>query len=120
MHPHEQKTELEAGYEPRPIWVLSTNDLSQETTPARYRLKTPDGDEKEVVLQKRKRQVVDTLLKTDVFCASTVRLGDIVFRLKEDEELFADTLTLSNGRKYYSLNGKVERIGPIGVGEVAA
>ena len=66
------------------------------------------------MLDKRKRQVVDALLSGDLYCASTVRIGDIVFRLKEDNGLHAETRTLANGRKYYTLQGNVQFLGPVG------
>lgn len=90
-----------------PMWVLSTQHLSQNTSPAQYEVTNPEGETKLVTLSKRKRQVVDTLLTRDLFCASTVRIGDIVFRLKQDEGLFADTKRLPNGREYYTLRDAV-------------
>lgn len=97
-------------FEPKPRWILSLRDLPQERGQARYRMTTPTGDITEVTLSKRKRQVVDALLRGELFCASTVRIGDVVFRLKEDNDLHAETKTLSNGRKYYSLPNTVMRI----------
>jgi len=101
------------NFEPKPRWILSVGDLPEERSPARYRVIGTDGDAKEVVLEKRKRQVVDALIAGDLYCASTVRIGDIVFRLKEDDELRADTKALLDGRKYYTLNGKVQYLGPV-------
>lgn len=99
--------------EPKPEWVLSLRDLSQETAPGCYRVTPGEGEAFEIIISKRKRQVVDTMIKKDLFCASTVRIGDIVFRLKEDNNLHTKTKTLSNGRKYYSLEGSVEFLGPV-------
>ena len=46
-----------------------------------------------------------------VFCASTVRLGDAVFRLKQDNDLHTLTQTTADGRKFYTLAGQgVRRI----------
>lgn len=100
-------------YEPKPEWVLSLRDLSQETAPGCYRVTPDEGEAFEVIIRDRKRQVVDTMIKTDLFCASTVRIGDVVFRLKEDNGLHAKTKSLPNGRKYYSLDGTVEYLGPV-------
>ena len=120
MQSIEQNTEQKMALEPTPKWVLSVRGLSQHIGPACYRFMSQDGESKTVVLSKRKRQVIDTLLQTELYCASTVRIGDIVFRLKEDEGLFAETRTLSNGRKYYTLAGKVQFVGPTTNHEVAA
>ncbi len=99
--------------EPTPRWILSVRDLPQARERARYLVAGADGQVTEIVLDKRKRQVVDALLSGELYCASTVRIGDIVFRLKEDNGLHAETKALSNGRKYYTLRGKVQFLGPV-------
>ncbi|SFF17124.1 hypothetical protein SAMN04488523_1258 [Sulfitobacter brevis] len=99
--------------EPKPRWILSVRDLPSERGSARYRVTRHGGETAEVILDKRKRQVVDALIAGELFCASTVRIGDIVFRLKEENSLHAETKALSNGRKYYTLQGKVQYLGPI-------
>ena len=98
-------------FEPTPRWVLSVKDLSPDRSPGLYRVTPWEGEPFEVVVKDRKRQVVDTLIETEVYCASTVRIGDAVFRLKEDNNLHAETKTLSNGRKYYTLEGRVTFLG---------
>ncbi len=98
--------------EPKPRWILSVPELSRERSSARYLITRRNGETAEIILSKRKRQVVDTLLETELFCASTVRIGDVVFRLKEDDDLHTETKQLSNGRKYYSLSG-VTYLGPV-------
>ncbi|MFU1605738.1 hypothetical protein ACM25O_04255 [Sulfitobacter pontiacus] len=99
--------------EPKPRWILSAADLPEARGRARYRVTDVDGRSAEVVLDKRKRQVVDALVAGELYCASTVRIGDIVFRLKEDNRLHAETKTLSNGRKYYTLQGTVQFLGSV-------
>ncbi|MBM2294278.1 hypothetical protein JQX09_20320 [Sulfitobacter pseudonitzschiae] len=106
-------------FEPKPRWILSVPDLSNDRGSARYLVTRSNGETAEVILNKRKRQVVDTLLKTELFCASTVRIGDVVFRLKEDDDLHAETKALANGRKYYSLSG-VTYLGPVDIGNGGA
>ncbi len=101
------------NFEPKPRWILSVQDLPKERCSARYRITRNDGDTTEITLNKRKRQVVDALIAGDLYCASTVRIGDIVFRLKEDNSLHAETKALPDGRKYYTLHGKVQYLGPI-------
>ncbi len=98
--------------EPKPRWILSVPELSTERSSARYLITRRNGETAEIILSERKRQVVDTLLETELFCASTVRIGDVVFRLKEDDDVHAETKTLANGRKYYSLSG-VTYLGPV-------
>ncbi len=101
------------NFEPNPRWILSVRDLPNERGSARYRVTRHGGETSEVILDKRKRQVVDALIAGELFCASTVRIGDIVFRLKEDDALHAETKALPNGRKYYTLHGKVQYLGPV-------
>jgi hypothetical protein len=92
-------------------WVMSVKDLTPDRTPARYEVTKADGSKSLVTLEKRKRQIVDTLLMRPRYCASTVRLGDGVFRLKSDHGLRAETKTAVDGRKYYSLSrGHVRRV----------
>ena len=55
---------------PAPRWVMGVNDLTQ-----RVRAKTYMVDGRIVTLANRKRQVVDTLLRSPVYCA-TIKLYD--------------------------------------------
>jgi hypothetical protein len=94
-----------------PRWVMSVKDIPSDRTPAKYEVLMEDGTATIVTLNNRKRQVVDAMLIGPVFCASTVRLGDAVFRLKEDHGLNAVTHTTAEGRKFYTLSGQgVSRI----------
>ncbi|SFD58736.1 hypothetical protein SAMN04488523_101411 [Sulfitobacter brevis] len=94
-----------------PRWIMSVRDLTDDRTPAKYEVTNADGSTSVVTLKDRKRQVVDAMLIGPVFCASTVRLGDAVFRLKEDNNLHAATKTTAEGRKFYTLSGQgVRRI----------
>jgi len=87
---------------PAPRWVMGVNDLTQGV-----RAKTYMVDGRIVTLANRKRQVVDTLLRSPVYCASTIRISDIVFRLKSEDGIGISTETGVTGRKYYSLKSKV-------------
>ena len=104
MHPKNERNAT-------PQLIMSVRDLSPDRGAAKDRFKTPCGDISATTLENRKRQVVDTLLRGPVYCASTVRIGDAVFRLKEDHNLHAVTKTTNEGRKYYALECDVERIG---------
>ena len=86
-----------------PRWIMSVRDLPPERTPAKFEVTRGDGQKAIVTLKDRKRQVVDAMLKGPLFCASIVRLGDAVFRLKEDHGLRAATRATPEGRKYYTL-----------------
>lgn len=99
--------------QPKPRWILSVKDLPAQVKPARYKVTMIAGETKEITLAKRKRQVVDALMHVDLFCASTVRLGDAVFRLKEDHGRFVKRGKLSNGREFYTLTSKVEFLGEV-------
>lgn len=94
-----------------PRWIMSTRDLPADRTPGTYEITKADGNTFITTIKDRKRQVVDALLLGPLFCASTVRLGDAVFRLKEDNDLHAATKATKEGRKYYTLAGQgVRRI----------
>lgn len=86
----------------KPKWVLSLRDISRHRSLGEYELPGDDGETRRVFLRKRKRQFIDTVLNGPLYCASTVRLGDIVFRLKEDDEVYCTTETTDEGRKYYA------------------
>ncbi|WP_298359488.1 hypothetical protein [uncultured Litoreibacter sp.] len=103
--------------EPMPRWTMSERDLPQDTSPACYCVTPHDGGETfKVTIKDRKRQVVDAMIQKELFCASTVRIGDAVFRLKEDSNLCSKTERLSSGRQYYTLLGTVEYLGPVSAG----
>ncbi|WP_299503246.1 hypothetical protein [uncultured Roseobacter sp.] len=96
-----------------PRWILSVRDLPQKRGLGRYSVEIPDGPTKQIITDKRKRQVIDAMLEGPLFCASTVRLGDAVFRLKQDHDFHTKTERLDNGRKYYALPGKVTFLGEV-------
>ncbi|MGC3940470.1 hypothetical protein ACOTTU_21930 [Roseobacter sp. EG26] len=96
-----------------PRWILSVRDLPKKRGPARYRVETPDGTTKQIIIDKRKRQVVDAMREGPLFCASTVRLGDAVFRLKQDHDFHTKTERLDNGRKFYALPETVAFLGEV-------
>ena len=96
-----------------PLWILSVKDLPTQVVPARYKVTMIAGETREITLSKRKRQVLDALMHDNLFCASTVRLGDAVFRLKEDHGKFIKRGKLPNGREYYTLASKVEFLGEV-------
>lgn len=89
---------------PVPKWVLSTKDLTQE-----IKSKTYFVDGKEITLSKRKRQVVDTLINHPIYCASTVRISDVVSRLKSENGIEIATEITAIGRKYYALKSEVQQ-----------
>lgn len=98
-----------------PAWVLSLRDISPHRGKAEYELPDKDGRPRRVVLDKRKRQVIDTMLfQGPLYCASTVRIGDIVFRLKEDDEVFCTTETTLEGRRFYAAPVGMRFIGEMG------
>lgn len=104
-----QTAPLKSGELPR--WIMSIRDLPLNRTPAKYEVTKGDGTKAVVTLKDRKRQMADAMLIGPVFCASTVRLGDAVFRLKEDHGLHAATKATPEGRKFYTLAGQgVRRI----------
>ena len=91
--------------------------MPQERTSAVYVI-TNDGKEpRTVTLQKNKRQIMDLLLQGPVFCASPVRISDIVFILKREIELDVETkmypgdpTTGAGDYGVYFLKSHVERI----------
>jgi hypothetical protein len=71
------------------IWRVA--DLPKNRAPAHYVI-TNDGDEPiTVLLSKRRRQVMDLLKQGSVYCASPVRISDIVHLLKRETGVVVDT-----------------------------
>lgn len=101
-----------ANTQAKPRWIMSIRDLPNTTAPARYKITAPDAEPREVTLSKRKRQVLEALMMGLLYCATTVRIGDVVFRLKETNGPLAQTLPLDDpdARKFYALADHVERV----------
>jgi hypothetical protein len=76
-----------------------------------------EGDElREVTLSKRQRQVLELLMCAPVYCASPVRISDMVFVLREEVGLDIETRmfpgdpeTGAGSYGVYFLNSRVER-----------
>ena len=66
-------------------------DLPQERSPATYLIETEGRESLRTVLQKSQRQVIELLRKGPVYCASPVRISDIVHILKRDCGLDVET-----------------------------
>ncbi|MDA8585565.1 hypothetical protein N9L47_04750 [Rhodobacteraceae bacterium] len=66
-------------------------DLPPERAPASYVIGNVDKKPSAVTLQKRKRQIMDLLLQGPVYCASPVRISDIVHILKREIGLDVET-----------------------------
>lgn len=72
-------------------WIMSRAALSPHRGPQAYEV-TRDGAEPfTITLDKRQRQVVDTLRKSPLRCASPVRLSDVVHIVKRDHKLQIET-----------------------------
>lgn len=71
------------------IWRVA--DLPQARAAQSYRFTNTDGSEIKVLLANRRRQVLELLLKGPVYCASPVRLSDIVHVLKRENGLEVHT-----------------------------
>jgi hypothetical protein len=71
------------------IWRVS--DLPKARASQAYRITNSDGSEAKITLSKRRRQVLDLLLKGPVYCASPVRLSDMVHVLKRENGLEVHT-----------------------------
>lgn len=101
------------------IWRVS--DLPKNRAPARYAITHENGKTETYVLDKRRRQVIDLLAQGPVYCASPVRLSDIVFLLKRETgldvhtEFFpGDPDTGAGTYGVYFLHSVVERIDNMG------
>lgn len=80
--------------------IMRVADLPALRSPARYELRFENGKSQTLTLDKRKRQIVDLLIGSPVYCASPVRLSDIVHILKREVGLEIET-------KYYPGNPSI-------------
>lgn len=87
------------------IWRAT--DLPPHREVARYKVYRSDGTETFCSLSKRRCQVMDLLLSGPVFCASPVRISDMVHVLKSEVGIEVET-------EYYP-GSKESGSGPYGV-----
>jgi len=85
-----------------PKWIMGVRDLPNKISPETYMM-----DGRKVILSKRNRQVVDALIDAPLYCASTVRISDTVFRLKSEHGLRITTARTLLGRHFYILESEI-------------
>ncbi|MEO0667560.1 MAG: hypothetical protein AAFZ99_06555 [Pseudomonadota bacterium] len=90
----------------QPDWIMSLKDMSGSRARQTYLI---DG-ETEITLCKRWRDMMDTLRKGPVYCASPVRLSDAVHVLRNDYQVPIETDTTQEGRKFYRLACDVREV----------
>lgn len=73
-------------------WINSRADLPQQRAARQYEIIREGDDPKMITLEKRQRQVIDALIATPLYCASPVRLSDIVHIVKREKALNIETL----------------------------
>ena len=71
------------------IWRVA--DLPKNRAPAHYLIGDEGREPTKVLLSKRRRQVMDLLKQGPVYCASPVRISDIVHLLKRETGVAVDT-----------------------------
>lgn len=71
------------------IWRVA--DLPKHRAPAHYLIADEHGEPTKILLSKRRRQVLDLLRQGPVFCASPVRLSDMVSLLKHENGVDIET-----------------------------
>lgn len=71
------------------IWGVK--DLTGERRPGVFEITNSTNEPFNVRLEKRDRQVAETINKYPLFCASPVRLSDSVMRLRRDHGLEIET-----------------------------
>lgn len=72
-------------------WIISRQDLPRRRGSARYEVHNADGARETITLSNRKRQVLDALMRNPIYCASPVRLSDIVLLLRNENGINIET-----------------------------
>ena len=106
-------------------WVMSRKDIPQNRAPARFRITRQDGTVVEVTFSKRKRQILELLCLSKVYCASPVRISQQVCLLKREDrsdistEIYWEKAGEEKSRYgIYRLNDKVEFLGEVVLADV--
>ena len=73
--------------------IRCASDLPQTRSPAKYEISIAGGETMALILHKRRRQVLELLMRGPVYCASPVRISDIAMALRGDNCLDIETLT---------------------------
>lgn len=71
--------------------VTGWRDLPKEKGVARFEIKKADGAARTIVVRKRNRRTLQALIKQPIFCASPVRISDVVHILGRDFGVNIDT-----------------------------
>lgn len=90
----------------KPDWIMSLRDMSGNRARQAYLV----DDEMQITLSKRWRDMMDTLRKGPVYCASPVRLSDAVHVLRNEYQVPIETDTTPEGRKFYRLACDVREV----------
>ena len=99
--------------------VFGNRDLPPNRGKAHYRITTTDGRSFERAVGKRKRQVLEALMRAPVYCASPVRISDLVCTMKADDgiqiktEMFKDKRPPAFVYGIYVLADQVEYLGDV-------
>lgn len=100
-------------------WIESRFSLSQCRARATFSLGSPDGGEQRIELQKRTRQVLETLIAHPIYCASKLRISETVRVLRHDYGVEIETVSFddyADGEKVtfgiYVLRQHVELLTP--------
>ena len=67
--------------------VYGWTNLPNEKAPARFKIADGTGESRTVTLSKNKRRILEGLMKQPMYCASPVRISDIVCILKTDYDI---------------------------------
>ncbi|KAA9005943.1 hypothetical protein [Histidinibacterium aquaticum] len=99
-------------------WIMRRKDLPNTRAAGLYRLTDREGNETTSAISATYRQVLEALRRSPLYCASPVRLSDVVYVLKREhgadiETLFFEDDTNDPPSRYgvYVLHSQVETLG---------
>lgn len=72
--------------------IFCVADLPKDRRAACFHITRKDGETLPVILHKRRRQIMELLMRGPVYCASPVRISDIVCILKHECSLEVETV----------------------------
>ncbi|TNF12798.1 MAG: hypothetical protein EP320_11065 [Rhodobacteraceae bacterium] len=71
--------------------IYRAADLPKERDPAQFEIISANSKSRVVILDKRRRQILELLARGPVYCASPVRISDVVYVLKREIGLEVET-----------------------------
>ena len=79
-------------------WIMGSHDLPQNYGAAHFAVVDKEMRRSVITLSKRMRQILEALMLSPLYCASTVRVGHYVDVLRDDHGVNIETLWFTDDK----------------------